>query len=147
MCIHSPRVWLFSALAFCSLASVSWGSHLRDLAIRQDLRGQVCVALADGRITPQERTEILADARLILKPEEYKSFKRALDRIAPPPQKNKSLSAKHPKGVKKSPVQAQSQKQRPTQPQMEIPAEPGLSPVIPIGAILPDAVVPRSPAR
>ena len=52
------------------------------LTARHDLRDAVCVAQVDGRITRLERYIILIDARSILKPEEYKAFKRAFYRLA-----------------------------------------------------------------
>jgi hypothetical protein len=65
-------------------------SRLMALTARQDLRDEVCVAMADGRITRSERYQILADARRILKGEEYEAFKRSLDRAMTP----KSAAAK-----------------------------------------------------
>jgi hypothetical protein len=58
--------------------------HLAALSARQQLRDQVCIAMADGRITHFERSLILANARRILKPEEYTQFRESLDRLSPP---------------------------------------------------------------
>ncbi|MEN6406220.1 MAG: hypothetical protein ABFC77_07105 [Thermoguttaceae bacterium] len=54
------------------------------LASRQGVRDQVCYALADGQISPSERTAILTHAQSVLTHEEYASFKQKLDKIAPP---------------------------------------------------------------
>ena len=62
--------------------------------------------MADGQISRAERHMILADAKNILKPEEYDGFKRALNRLSPP----NYTAAKHPTKVaqkKKSPTMAQ----------------------------------------
>ena len=45
--------------------------RLAALSARQQLRDEVCIAMADGRITHFERSLILAHAKWILKPEEY----------------------------------------------------------------------------
>ena len=45
--------------------------HLAALSARQQLRDEVCIAMADGRVTHFECYLILAHARRILKPEEY----------------------------------------------------------------------------
>jgi hypothetical protein len=60
------------------------GGHLSALSARQQLRDEVCIALADGRITHFERSLILSHARRILKPEEYAQFRASLDPLAPP---------------------------------------------------------------
>ncbi|MBU4271003.1 MAG: hypothetical protein KKE86_16140 [Planctomycetes bacterium] len=113
-------------------------SRLEALAARQDLRDQVCIAMADGRIGVQERTEILIDAKNILYPEEYRIFKRALDRVSPPPKKR---VARHlVKTAWKQPVP----KPRPT---AKPPAEPSSGPVIPAGAVLPDRMASIGPVR
>ncbi len=62
-------------------------SRLEALAARHDLCDEVCIALADGKLSDWERTEILIDAKRILYPREFTGFKRALDRVAPPPKK------------------------------------------------------------
>ncbi len=77
-------------------------SRLEALAARQGLRDMVCIAMADGRVSVQERTVILMDAKNILYPEEYRIFKRAFSRVSPPPKKR---VARHPvKIARKQPV-------------------------------------------
>ena len=87
--------------------------RLAALTARQGLRSEVCIALADGQISRTERYQILADARRILKPEEYPGFKRYLDRVSPP----KTAPARHPRkaivAAKQTPVTA-SQNDSPT---------------------------------
>jgi hypothetical protein len=61
------------------------------LAARQGLHDEYCVAMADGRITPSERGEMLRYAKKILKPEEFVSFKQHIDQISPP----KPVAEKH----------------------------------------------------
>jgi len=113
-------------------SSVAFGmkpSRLTAFAARQNLCDEVCIAIADGRISAWERAEILIGAKQILYPKEYLVFKRALDRVSPP---LKKPAAKHPtKPMRKKPAS----KPRPT---ARPPAEPSSGPVIPAGAILPD---------
>ena len=59
--------------------------RLAALSARQQLRDEVCIAMADGRVTHFERAMILAHARRILKSEEFGSFKESLDYLSPPP--------------------------------------------------------------
>jgi hypothetical protein len=54
------------------------------LAARQQLRDEVCVAMVGGYISRAERYTILTHAKDVLKPAEYESFKRAVDRLSPP---------------------------------------------------------------
>ncbi len=113
-------------------------SRLEALAARQGLCDQVCIAMADGRVSVQERTEILIDAKNILYPEEYRIFKRAFNRVSPPPKKR---VARHPvKTARKQPAP----KPRPT---AKPAAGPSLGPVIPAGAILPDRMASIGPVR
>lgn len=67
------------------MATAGEPGRLAALAARQDLYDEVCIARADGKISPASRCTILADAKQILTPQEYESFKRALNRISPPP--------------------------------------------------------------
>lgn len=55
------------------------------LAARQDLRDEVCMAMADGRLNSMERRWILNDAKEILTKEEYPSFRQWINRLSPPP--------------------------------------------------------------
>jgi len=65
-------------------ATAGHSGQLAALAARQDLRDKVCIAMTDGHISRAQRHTLLADAKEILKPEEYQGFKRALDRLSPP---------------------------------------------------------------
>jgi hypothetical protein len=70
-------------------------NNLAALAVRQDLRNAVCVAMADGKLNRLERFVIFSDAKQILDPKEYESFKRNVDRLSPPkPTAAKALAAK-----------------------------------------------------
>ena len=114
-------------------------SRYAALAARQDLCDEVAVATADGRLNSDDRLEILADAKTILKPDEYQSFKRALDRRWPPPKKKPT--AKHsPKTARKATGPSPPAQAKP-------PAGPSLGPVIPAGALLPDWMVPGGVSR
>jgi hypothetical protein len=53
------------------------------LAARQDLRDEVCIAMSDGRLSPDERQQILSDAKRVLKPQEYAAFKQSLEQRSP----------------------------------------------------------------
>lgn len=117
-------------------------SRLEALAARQDLRDMVCIAMADGRINAHERIVILIDAKNILYPEEYRIFKRALNRVSPPPKKR--VARQPVKTVRKQPAP----KPRPTaKPVAEPSSGPSLGPVIPAGAILPDRMASIGPVR
>jgi hypothetical protein len=63
------------------------------LAARQDLQDEICIAKADGRITPEEYRQILSDANRVLPAEELPSFKRYLDPMAFPPSRTVSNPA------------------------------------------------------
>ena len=67
--------------------------RLAALAARQDLRDEVCIAMADGHISRESRAQILSDARSILKGDEYQAFRRSLDRLSPPPPPVKQVAA------------------------------------------------------
>ena len=58
--------------------------RLAAFAARQDLHDEVCIAMRDGRISREERAEILTSAKKILTPDEYAGFKDNIDRISPP---------------------------------------------------------------
>ena len=58
--------------------------RLAALSARQSLRDEVCAATVNGRISSAERSNILADARRILKPREYEAFKQSIDKLSPP---------------------------------------------------------------
>jgi hypothetical protein len=73
-------------------------SRLADLAAREDLSDEVCVAMAldNGHLSPEKRLMILDDAHKILTPKEFEAFQRGLDRISPPPPPPKKPAAKRP---------------------------------------------------
>lgn len=68
------------------------------LAARQDLQDEICIAKADGRITPEEYSQVLADAKQILTPEEIPSFQKHLNQLAFPT----SGTLQHPMVVERS---------------------------------------------
>ncbi len=140
----SLAIVMLSAAVVAGGASAALGGILSDalqalgvppsryaaLAARQDLCDEVAVATASGHLSSDNRFEILTDAKRILKPDEYQSFKRALDRRWPPPQKKPS--AKHP-------PQTARKATGPSQPPPAKPVDgPALGPVIPAGVLLPD---------
>ena len=140
---------MLSAAIVVGGTPAAWGGWLSDLgfppsrlaalAARQDLCDEVAVATADGRLDGSERSEILADAKSILKPDEYQAFKRAVDRRWPPPPKKPT--AKHPpKTTRKATGPSQPAQAKP-------PAGPSLGLVIPAGALLPDWIVPGGVSR
>lgn len=67
-----------------SVATAGEPGRLQALAEREQLRDDVCIAMADGKIDNMERYEMLSHAKVVLKPEEYEGFKRALARLSPP---------------------------------------------------------------
>jgi hypothetical protein len=143
-----PAALLLLTLAVSgqSLAAQS-GSRLKALADRQDLYDMVCYARADGKIANYERQVILADAKKILSPEEYASFKKMLDTISPPPAPKKSQLAKKKMSHKSAASQLAKTTQRPApspvpQPSSSQPVQPNSELVIPTGAALPDSVAP-----
>jgi hypothetical protein len=66
------------------MATAAELNRLAAFAARQDLCDAVSVARADGRIDRSERYTLLLDAKDLLTPDEYESFKHALNRISPP---------------------------------------------------------------
>ncbi len=60
------------------------GMSPTDLAARQRIKYKAMDAASDGVVTTQERRDILAEARYVLKPEEMEGLKNVLDRFAPP---------------------------------------------------------------
>ncbi len=119
---------LFATLAVGgqSLATQTESGHLAALAARQDLCDLICYARSGGSISQTYRILILSRAKSVLSHEEYLTFKRTLDRIAPPPK---------PKAKQKHVAKTFRQKN-------PAPAETGPGLVIPAGAILPDGVAP-----
>jgi hypothetical protein len=119
------------------LATAGEPGRLAALTARQGLRDEVCVAMADGHISPAERYSILTYAKTILKPEEYEGLKRSMDRLSPP----------KPSPAKRSTQTAANGSPRTvshrTPPMVESPSRP----TIPSGAILPDRMASASNAR
>ena len=124
---------LLTLMASGARVATAWEpSRLQALAARQDLCDDVCIAMADGHIDRAERYAILANAKNILKTEEYSGFKRTLNRLSPP----KSTAAKHPTKVAQK-------KKLPTMVQHKTPpmADPSLTPTIAAEVVVPDWVV------
>ena len=107
-----------------SLAAKSESGHLAALTARQDLCDLICYARAGGSISQANRILILEEAKSVLSHDEYLTFKRTLDRIAPPPK---------PKAKQKHVAKTTHKKKA-------SPAEKGPELVIPASAILPDGV-------
>ena len=107
-----------------SLASQTESGHLAALPARQDLCDLICYARAGGSIIQSNRILILNEAKSVLSHEEYLSFKRTLDRIAPPPPKPKAKQKHLVKTARKKPAAV----------------EKGPELVIPASVILPDGV-------
>jgi hypothetical protein len=133
---------LSGTIAVWVLIVAGWGTQvatagepgrLAALAARQGLYDEVCIARAEGKISPQSRQTILADAKAILGPQEYEGFRRALDRIAPPPPPAPPKQAV----IKRLPKVAQ-QKSPTTRPKAVAKALPRLT--IPRDVIQPDRV-------
>jgi hypothetical protein len=57
--------------------------RLAKLSARQQLNDQVCIAMADGRISRFERSMLLASARQVLTPEEFVVFRQSIDQSTP----------------------------------------------------------------
>jgi hypothetical protein len=128
-----------------SLAAGTESGRLAALTARQDLCDLICYAKADGHISQTERALIIREAKSVLSHDEYQSFKRTLDRIAPPPKvaaKRKHLAKMTQKPTQKA-IQTATQKpaQKATQ-RKPAPAERGPELVIPASAVLPDGVAP-----
>jgi len=137
--------WTFGAVIFLltlvvsgqSPASQAASGHLQALAARQDLYDMVCYARAGGSISRFQRAIILTDAKEVLSHEEYLKFKKALDRISPPPKPSPNQLAKT---TRKKPAS-------PTLRQPPQPAESATGLVIPAGAALPDRIAPSAFSR
>jgi hypothetical protein len=115
-----------------SLAAGNDSGRLSALAARQDLCDMVCFAMTEGHMNPVYRAIIIRQAKSVLSPEEYVSFKRSLDRVAPPPPPRPKLKHKHMAKMMPKP----SPKTTPA------PAEKGPELVIPASASLPDGMAP-----
>jgi hypothetical protein len=100
--------------------------HLASLTARQQLRDEVCIAMADGRISRLERYVILANARRVLRPEEYLAFTQSLDRLP----SSTPAAVRHPVKV----AQDSAQTQPPTTAPDEAPSPPDETPLPPVEA-------------
>jgi hypothetical protein len=118
------------AVGHQSLAAGNQSGRLAALTARQDLCDLVCFAKADGRISQWERVLILQEAKSVLSHDEFLSFKRTLDRIAPPP----------PAKVKPKPKYLAKAVHKPAAKKKPAPVEKGPELVIPASANLPDGV-------
>jgi hypothetical protein len=120
-----------------SVAEAWWPpSRLAVLAARQDLRDEVCVALAmdNGRLSPERRAEIMADAKKNLSATELESFKLALDRLSPPPKKVEKTAAQRAAQMAQRSSSSLTRRQATQLLARQTPA----GPVIPAGAIQPE---------
>ena len=70
------------ALLAGNLAAQSTGPAA--LAAKQHIRDQVLAAMSDGKITPDERRNILSHAKDILSAKEYVGLVNTMDRLSPP---------------------------------------------------------------
>jgi hypothetical protein len=115
-----------------SLAATKDSGHLAALAARQDLHDLVCYAMTDGHMSQANRALVLREAKSVLSHDEYLTFKRTLDRIAPPPK---------PKAKGKHMVKA-APKKKPTPTTPPAPVQGGHELVIPASANQPDGMAP-----
>jgi hypothetical protein len=128
------------------LAALSAGLHgvvgaeprspIRELAIRQMLRDDVCLALADHKIDAMERFMLLRDAKRCLPAAEYASFRKALDRLSPTAPEAKKTVAK---GVSVKKASTSTARRRPV-----VPSPPKLA--VPKTVAQPDRIAMASPA-
>jgi hypothetical protein len=98
---------------------------LSGLAARQRLHDELIYAKATGPLNRAQRYMLLAEAKEILKPQEYEGFKRALDRVSPPPpmpKKQSSSIARYKPRPKATPVQQGPSVAR-SAPAIQMPAE------------------------
>jgi len=56
------------------------------LAAKQEIKNQVLAAMSDGKITPDERRDILSHAKDILSAKEYVGLVETINRLSPPDQ-------------------------------------------------------------
>jgi hypothetical protein len=89
MKIQLPICALTVLMAWAANGLPLWASdqpgRLEPLAERQQIRDDVAIAMADGRIDNVERFVILNRAHSVLKPQEYAGLKQAMNRLSPPP--------------------------------------------------------------
>jgi hypothetical protein len=110
------------------VATAAEPSRLAALNARQQLRDEVCIAMASGHMSRADRYTILTDAKAILKPAEYEGFKRALDRLSPPPVtviRTTTLAAKKasPPVDRPAPLQAGSPPKAAPEVRLTVPAD------------------------
>jgi hypothetical protein len=128
-----------------SVANAWAPSRLAALAARQDLRDEVCVALAmdHGHLSPDKRAEILGDAKNILSPTEFEGFKQALDRLSPPPKKVEKSAAQRAAQM----TQRKSSSLTRRQALQLMAKQPSSGPVMPDGATRPDRMASNGVVR
>ena len=135
--------WMGVAVLMTLFAGVSMAvragepNRLAALAARQTLCDQVHIAMADGHISPGERYALFVHAKAILKPDEYQSFKKAVDRLSPP----KTLTVQRSVKVVQRKVLSAASTQAPPL------AQPSLALTIPAGVALPDGMASPGGAR
>ncbi len=143
--------WLCGAAALLIFVLPGASSGLRAgepgrlavLTAKQGLCDEVAVAMADGRFTSDERYDTLQYAKTILKPDEYQSFKRCVDRLSPPkPAASRRLVAKgqanQVAGTKATPSGTTRKKTTASATKAVVKSPSGL--ITPNGATLPDRV-------
>lgn len=145
---------MVAGVASTALAG-GYSNRLGALAARQDLRDEVCYAMCDGSISPEERSSMLFLAHKTLSPQEYQSFKQSIDRLSPPkPVASKEQMAKRWKSgasaraayAAKKAKQSQNASAKSSLSSNRV-AEPAGGPVMPTGAILPDRMGPTGVLR
>lgn len=129
-----------------SLAAGNQSGRLAALTARQGLCDMIAYAQADGHISQSERVAILQEAKSILTPQEFQSFKQALDRVAPPPPPKAKPKVKHiAKAVPKVKVVAKksvAKVAKSTAEKKTLPAEKSPELIMPASVNLPDGVAP-----
>ncbi len=153
-CITLTLVTMVAGFASTAIAGGSSG-RLGVLAARQDLHDEICYAMADGSISPAERSSMLFLAHNTLSPQEYQSFKQSIDRLSPPkPVASKEQMAKRWKSsasARAAYAAKKAKQNQNSQATASLPsnraAEPAGGPVMPTGAILPDRMGPTGVLR
>jgi hypothetical protein len=76
-----------AVLAFCLQGNPAFSQTpggRTALAAKQRLKNEVVAAMGDGKITPIERAEILAEAKGVVTVKEYEGLVATMDRLSPP---------------------------------------------------------------
>jgi hypothetical protein len=86
------------------LATITSGGpgHLAALDARQQLRDQVCIAMADGGVSRYERQVLLTNAKNVLTTDEYLAFQQSVDGLTP----QMPVAQRHPMVAKLMQVQS-----------------------------------------